>query len=257
MATINFHKYQGTGNDFVMIDNREEGFDKSDLKLIASLCDRRFGIGADGVILIENCERADFEMVYFNPDGSQSLCGNGSRCAVMFANHLGLIQNETTFLAIDGVHKAYIEEEEVRLLMHDVSTYEMIDQDFLIDTGSPHYTKYVDSTDSIDSIVEGRKIRYSDRFSAAGVNVNFLELTGEGELKIRTYERGVEDETLSCGTGCTAAALSLGLKTGVEQVKLNAIGGALKVSFKKDGELFKDIYLIGPAERVFAGEITL
>jgi diaminopimelate epimerase len=257
MATINFHKYQGTGNDFIMIDNREEGFDKSDLKLIASLCDRRFGIGADGVILIENCERADFEMVYFNPDGSQSLCGNGSRCAVMFANHLGVIQNETTFLAIDGIHKAYIEDEEVRLLMHDVSTYEMIDQDFLIDTGSPHYIKYVDSTDSVDPIVEGRKIRYSDRFSAAGVNVNFLELTGEGELKIRTYERGVEDETLSCGTGCTAAALSLGLKTGVEQVELNAIGGVLKVSFKKDGELFKDIYLIGTAERVFAGGITL
>jgi len=257
MATINFHKYQGTGNDFVMIDNREEGFDKSDLKLIASLCDRRFGIGADGVILIENCERADFEMVYFNPDGSQSLCGNGSRCAVMFANHLGVIQNETTFLAVDGIHKAYIEDEEVRLLMHDVSTYEMIDQDFLIDTGSPHYIKYVDSTDTVDPIVEGRKIRYSDRFSAAGVNVNFLELTGEGELKIRTYERGVEYETLSCGTGCTAAALSLGLKTGVEQVELNASGGALKVSFKKDGERFKDIYLIGPAERVFAGEITL
>lgn len=257
MTTIKFHKYQGTGNDFVMIDNRGEGFDKSDLKLIASLCDRRFGIGADGVILIETSSNADFEMVYFNPDGSQSLCGNGSRCAVMFANHLGLIQNETTFLAIDGIHKAQIKDGLIHLLMHDVSTYEMIDQDFLIDTGSPHYIRYVKSTDSIDPIVEGRKVRYSERFSQEGVNVNFLEAIGQDELKIRTYERGVEGETFSCGTGCTAAALSLGLKTGVNQVKLNAIGGELKVSFKREGEHFKDIYLIGPAERVFAGEISL
>lgn len=257
MTTINFHKYQGTGNDFVMIDNREGDFDSSDLKLVASLCDRRFGIGADGVILIESCENADFEMVYFNPDGSQSLCGNGSRCAVMFANHLGMIQNETTFLAIDGIHKANIKESNVHLLMHDVSTYEMIDQDFLIDTGSPHYIKYLDNTDSIDPIAEGRKVRYSDRFSEEGVNVNFLQLIGEDELKIRTYERGVEGETFSCGTGCTAAAISLGIKTGVDEVKLKAIGGELKVSFKKDGDCFKDIYLIGPAERVFTGKISL
>lgn len=257
MTTINFHKYQGTGNDFVMIDNRGGGFDKSDLKLIASLCDRRFGIGADGVILIETSDSADFEMVYFNPDGSQSLCGNGSRCAVMFASHLGMIQNDTSFLAIDGVHKAQIKNGLVHLLMHDVSSYELVDQDFLIDTGSPHYIRYVKNTDSLDPIVEGRKVRYSERFSREGVNVNFLEVISQDELKIRTYERGVEDETFSCGTGCTAAALSLGLKTGVNQVKLNAIGGELKVSFKRDGEHFKDIYLIGPAESVFAGEISL
>lgn len=257
MTTINFHKYQGTGNDFVMIDNRDGGFDKSDLELVASLCDRRFGIGADGVILIEDNAESDFEMIYFNPDGSQSLCGNGSRCAVMFAKHLGLIQNETVFLAIDGIHKARVHDNLVHLLMHDVSSYEVVDQDFLIDTGSPHYIKYVESTNAIDPVVEGRKIRYSDRFSAEGVNVNFLEPVGTGELKIRTYERGVEAETFSCGTGCTAAALSLGLKTGVDQVKLNAIGGELKVSFKRDGDHFKDIYLIGPAERVFVGQISL
>lgn len=257
MATVKFHKYQGTGNDFVMIDNRDGGFDKSNLELIAFLCDRRFGVGADGVILIENNDDADFEMVYFNPDGSQSLCGNGSRCAVMYANHLGLIQNETSFLAIDGIHKAYIQDGLVHLLMHDVSSFESIQEDYLIDTGSPHYIKYVESTESIDPVIEGRKIRYSERFSNDGVNVNFLERISDDELNIRTYERGVEGETFSCGTGCTAAALSLGLKTGVDQVKLKAIGGELKVSFKKDEEGFKDIYLIGPAARVFAGEISV
>ncbi|OEK03921.1 diaminopimelate epimerase [Roseivirga sp. 4D4] len=257
VVTINFHKYQGTGNDFVMIDNRDGHFDKSDLEMVSSLCDRRFGVGADGVILIEEAESADFEMIYYNPDGSQSLCGNGSRCAVMFARDLGMIQNDTSFLAIDGLHKAHIVDGLVHLLMHDVSVYENIGDDYLIDTGSPHYLTYVDSTESIDPVDAGREIRYSDRFSKEGVNVNFLEKVSDDELKIRTYERGVEGETFSCGTGCTAAALSLGLKTGVDHVKLNAIGGELKVSFKKDGERFKDIYLIGPAERVFGGQISL
>lgn len=256
MTTIDFHKYQGTGNDFVMIDNRDDKFDKSDLKLIAFLCHRRFGIGADGLILIENNKEADFEMVYFNPDGSQSLCGNGSRCAVMFANSLGVIQNDAVFLAVDGVHKAQIKDGLVHLLMHDVIDYESIQEDFLIDTGSPHYLRYVESTESIDPVEEGRKIRYSDRFAAEGVNVNFLEKVDDDELRIRTYERGVEDETLSCGTGCTAAALSLGLKTGVNQVKLNAVGGELNVTFKKDGHRFREIYLIGPAESVFIGKIS-
>lgn len=257
MVTIQFHKYQGTGNDFVMIDNRSGGFDKVDLKTIAALCDRRFGIGADGVILIENVDDADFEMVYFNPDGSQSLCGNGSRCAVMFANHLGLIQNETTFKAIDGIHKAQISKDQVHLLMHDVADYETIGSDFLIDTGSPHYIKYVESTDAIDPVVEGRKIRYADRFAAEGVNVNFIERINDDELKIRTYERGVEGETYSCGTGCTAAALSLGLKSEIDQVSLKAIGGDLKVSFTKEDNTFRNIYLIGPAAAVFSGQITI
>lgn len=240
-----------------MIDNRDGHFDKTDLERVSSLCDRRFGVGADGVILIEETEEADFEMIYFNPDGSQSLCGNGSRCAVMFAKDLGMIQNDTSFKAIDGLHQAHITDGLVHLLMHDVSEYERVGDDYLIDTGSPHYLTYVDSTESIDPIEAGRAIRYSDRFSEEGVNVNFLETVSDDQLKIRTYERGVEGETYSCGTGCTAAALSLGLKTGVDQVKLKAIGGELKVSFKKDGEHFKDIYLIGPAERVFGGQISL
>eukprot|EP00118_Oscarella_pearsei_P008069 m.40739 g.40739 ORF g.40739 m.40739 type:complete len:257 (+) comp33008_c0_seq1:116-886(+) len=256
MVTIKFHKYQGTGNDFVMIDNRDNAFDKTNLKTIAALSDRRFGIGADGVILIENAD-VDFEMVYFNPDGSQSLCGNGSRCAVMFAKHLGMIQNEATFKAFDGIHQANISENEVRLLMHDVVDYETIGEDFLIDTGSPHYIKYVESTDDLDPVVEGRKIRYADRFAAKGVNVNFLEIVSDGALKIRTYERGVEGETYSCGTGCTAAALSLGLKSELSEVSLKAIGGDLKVSFTKKDNTFRNIYLIGPAAVVFSGEITL
>lgn len=210
MNTISFFKYQGTGNDFVMIDNRENVFPKDDLSLITKLCDRRFGIGADGVILIENTESSDFEMVYFNPDGSQSLCGNGSRCAVMFANQLGIIEDKTKFMAIDGEHEAHIKEGRVHLLMHDVNEVEQIGEDFLIDTGSPHYIKYVTDLDQKDMIAEGRAIRYSDRFKAAGVNVNLIEKQDDG-LKIRTYERGVEGETLSCGTGCTAAALAFGL----------------------------------------------
>ena len=124
--TLKFDKYQGTGNDFVMIDNRENVFPKDDLSLITKLCDRRFGIGADGVILIENTEGSDFEMVYYNPDGSQSLCGNGSRCAVMFANQLGIIKDKTKFLAIDGEHEAHIKDERVHLLMHDVNEVEQI-----------------------------------------------------------------------------------------------------------------------------------
>ena len=257
MASISFYKYQGTGNDFVMIDNRNLTFDRINLSLISKLCDRRFGIGADGVILIENTDQADFEMVYFNPDGSQSLCGNGSRCAVMFAKYLGIIENETTFKAIDGDHYAKIESDLVYLKMHDVNHYESIDQDFLIDTGSPHYIRYVDNINAIDPVIEGRAIRYSDRFSEKGVNVNFLEKVNSDTLKIRTYERGVENETLSCGTGCTAAALSLAIHGSLNSVNLEAMGGSLRVDFHQSENGFTDIFLIGPAEAVFQGQIDV
>ena len=257
MATISFHKYQGTGNDFVMIDNRLGAFDKSNLELVSRLCDRRFGIGADGVILIENSDQADFEMVYFNPDGSQSLCGNGSRCAVMFAKFLGIIEDSTEFIAIDGEHEARIEGDLVYLKMHDVPSVEKIGKDYLIDTGSPHYIKYVENTDAIDPVLEGRAIRYSDRFSNKGVNVNFLQKVENDALKIRTYERGVENETLSCGTGCTAAALSLAIDSDINSVNLQAMGGELRVDFNKVNSGFSNIYLIGPAEAVFQGEIEV
>ena len=257
MNVTAFYKYQGTGNDFVMIDNRQKQFNASDISLTAKLCDRQFGIGADGVILIEESDQYDFEMVYFNPDGSQSLCGNGSRCAVMFANALGMIKDETEFLAIDGIHKAFIKDNVVHLQMHDVLDFEAIGNDFLIDTGSPHYIRYVNEVTSLDLVKEGRAIRYSDRFTQTGVNVNFIKEESQNILSIRTYERGVENETLSCGTGCTAAAISLGLKGGKSPVTLNTKGGALSVAFKKDGNTFTDVYLIGPARKVFEGQIEL
>lgn len=254
---ISFHKYQGTGNDFVMIDNRDLGFDKSDLNSISKLCDRRFGIGADGVILIENHDQFDFEMIYFNPDGSQSLCGNGSRCAVMFAKALGIIQNETEFLAIDGSHRAFIEEGEVHLFMNDVTSFEKIGDDYLINTGSPHYIKYVSAVEGLNVIAEGKAIRYSERFKKEGVNVNFIQKESTNGLAIRTYERGVEGETLSCGTGCTAAALSFGLLGADSPIELKAQGGNLKVSFDQHESKFTNIYLIGPAQKVFEGTIVL
>jgi len=257
MPQLQFHKYQGTGNDFVMIDNRDKVFDRSDLQTIEYLCDRKFGIGADGVILIEHNTDTDFEMVYFNPDGSQSLCGNGSRCAVMFAHSLGIINKKTTFRAIDGVHEAEIKGENISLLMHDVTNFEEVDKDFVIDTGSPHYVHYVSDVHDFDLLEAGRAIRYSDKYKKEGINVNFVQETDDNEVDIRTYERGVENETLSCGTGCTAVALSLGLRGGSSPVTLNAMGGKLQVSFQQEGRSFKNIYLIGPAKQVFEGLITI
>lgn len=257
MSVINFHKYQGTGNDFVMIDNRQNQFVVSDLSLISRLCDRKFGIGADGVILIQDNVDYDFEMIYYNPDGSQSLCGNGSRCAVMFAKALGIVENETSFLAIDGSHSAFIHGDLVHLQMHDVLNFESIDQDFLINTGSPHYVRYTGDVLSMDIVKEGRSIRYSDRFAKEGVNVNFIKQESQNTLSIRTYERGVENETLSCGTGCTAAAISLGLRGGISPITLKSQGGELSVAYKKVENEFREIYLIGPAEKVFEGNIQL
>ncbi len=257
MATVSFHKYQGTGNDFVIIDNRQLSIDPTNLKWITQLCDRRFGIGADGLILIQNHAQADFEMVYFNPDGSQSLCGNGSRCAVMFARSLGIITNQTVFYAIDGLHNAFIDNDQVHLKMNDVTEWHMVEKDYVLDTGSPHYLRYVKSTESVDVVQEGRSVRNQDAYRDKGINVNFLEQVKPNALKIRTYERGVEAETLSCGTGCTAAALSLHMKNGVEKVTLYTRGGDLKVHFTKTTKGFENVYLIGPAKFVFKGEVVL
>lgn len=257
MPQLQFQKYQGTGNDFVMIDNREKVFDRSDLKTVEKLCDRKFGIGADGLILIEHDDASDFEMVYFNPDGSQSLCGNGSRCAVMFARSLGMVGDKTTFRAIDGLHEAEVKNDQIHLLMHDVIDFQELDEDFVIDTGSPHYIKYVSDLQNIDLVEMGRRIRYSSEYKAAGINVNFVQQTDDNRVAIRTYERGVEDETLSCGTGCTAAALSVGLKGGKSPVTLEAIGGRLQVSFEQEENAFKNIHLIGPAKKVFEGTVTV
>ena len=257
MSTIQFHKYQGTGNDFVMIDNREQVFDRNNLEAVTRLCDRRFGIGADGVILIEHDHEADFEMVYFNPDGSQSLCGNGSRCAVMFAQYLGIINTNTTFRAIDGLHEAQIKGDQVHLLMHDVHEYQQVGADHVFDTGSPHYIRYVSEVEGLDVVEAGRAIRYSDTYKNEGINVNFIDRVDDNSAKIRTYERGVENETFSCGTGCTAAALSLALNGAESPVSLKAVGGDLQVAFQKNEETFSNVYLIGPAQKVFEGTFEL
>ncbi|MBS0000126.1 MAG: diaminopimelate epimerase [Cyclobacteriaceae bacterium] len=256
MPLISFDKYQGTGNDFIMIDDRQGIFPENDLPLISSLCHRKFGVGADGLILVRNHEAYDFEMIYFNPDGSQSLCGNGSRCAVMFSRELGIIGGSTTFMSIEGPLRAEIKDQRVHLEMPDVNGVSSYKDDLFLNTGSPHYVQFVPDADEIDVFHEGKKIRNLPDFLPAGTNVNFVQVTGIASLYVRTYERGVEDETLSCGTGVTASALAMGLKERQEQIRIRTRGGNLEVSFKSDGSgNFTDICLIGPAVKVFSGEI--
>jgi diaminopimelate epimerase len=254
-----FYKYQGTGNDFVIIDNRQDFFDKSNVALIARLCDRRFGIGADGLILIELHDKVDFKMVYFNADGNESsMCGNGGRCITDFAKYLGIINNVATFEAIDGLHKSVIEDDLVKLQMQDVNNIRKHEEYVFLDTGSPHYIKMSHKIEDLDVKLEGSKIRYSQAYKKAGVNVNFVEKINDEVFAIRTYERGVEDETLSCGTGVTAAALAMHYigETEKNLITLNTKGGELKVSFKKQGDLYVDIWLIGSATQVYKGEIA-
>ena len=271
---MKFSKYQGTGNDFIMIDNRELSFNKNKAE-IAALCHRRFGIGADGVILLQNApknatdkQKYDFEMVYYNADGSLgSMCGNGGRCAVRFAHHLGLFKRKTYFLAVDGAHEAELKKREVRLKMKDVSHIEYNEENeyFFLDTGSPHYVEWVRELEKYKVFENGKAIRYNDRFREKGTNVNFIEKTNEFLINIRTYERGVEDETFACGTGSVAAALVFSLKgdskwaftTGNFEILVKTLGGHLAVSFLKTGEhTFENIFLSGAAEKVFDGEIN-
>lgn len=254
---LHFYKYHGTGNDFIMLDDREGQWSDDAGSLIPRLCDRHFGIGSDGLILIRNHEEADFEMVYFNPDGSQSLCGNGSRCAVAFAKDIGIIKGDsTTFMAYDGLHFAQFEGALVHLKMADNDSLEALENDFFADTGSPHYVQVVDNLPQFPVVEQGRAIRYSPPFSPGGTNVNFISLDKAANgLSIRTYERGVEDETLSCGTGITAAALVAAQKGLQSPVHIHARGGNLQVAFQQDGQRFTNLYLIGPAKFVFEGHI--
>lgn len=258
---MHFHKYQGTGNDFILFDGRDGKF-KPAKNEIMRLCDRRFGIGSDGIIIIEDTGDADFYMKFFNPDGSQSFCGNGSRCAIMFAHKLGIISSTARFSAIDGLHEGRIENNLVRIRMRDVHGVERQGNDYIIDTGSPHYIVYVDNVDDVDLISEAGTIRYSKRYKAEGINVNFAEASpipvGAGHaLRLRTYERGVEAETLSCGTGVTAVALSYAHQhPQLKSVRVLTPGGELSVEMKNLGkECFEDIWLIGPAQFVFEGDI--
>ncbi|MBJ6368996.1 diaminopimelate epimerase [Snuella sedimenti] len=253
-----FYKYQGTGNDFVMIDNRQQTFDKNNTKYVAHLCDRRFGIGADGLILLENHDTLDFKMVYYNADGNESsMCGNGGRCLVAFAKQLGVISNKAVFEAIDGVHHATIANGIVRLQMQDVDTIERYDKHLFLNTGSPHHVQFEEHLEDFDIKAQGSKIRYGAPYNEAGTNVNFVKKVKDDIFAVRTYERGVEDETLSCGTGVTAVALamhSIGeLITNLATLKVQ--GGELQVSFEVENGLYKNVWLIGPATLVFSGEI--
>lgn len=254
--TLHFYKYQGTGNDFVMVDNRKKIF-PGNRGTVARLCDRRFGIGGDGLILLENDPAADFRMVYYNLDGNEStMCGNGGRCIVAFAHFLGIFTDRCTFNAIDGTHEATISGDVVKLKMIDVNEVSTFETDFVLNTGSPHYVRYVDGLEQLDVYNEGRGIRNCDAFRTEGINVNFVEKTDSG-LFVRTYERGVEDETFSCGTGVTAAALTYLNENPGPSVPVRVLGGQLKIYAEKKGSGFKNIWLEGPAEQVFKGDIQL
>lgn len=251
--TIPFYKYHGTGNDFILIDNRAGLFDATNYQLIAKLCQRRFGIGADGLILLEDTDKADFSMRYYNADGNpSSMCGNGGRCIVAFAKQLGIIDKKASFIAPDGHHSATITDKGIALKMNDVSKIAHIGKDFFLDTGSPHYVKIIPSHENWDTVAEGRKIRYNKQFAKEGTNVNFLSFEREN-LHLSTYERGVEDETYSCGTGTVAAAIVAGLLNNEETHGIVTKGGRLRVSYKKRGETFSNIVLEGNAKLVFEG----
>ncbi|MFD2201760.1 diaminopimelate epimerase [Shivajiella indica] len=255
---ISFYKYQGTGNDFVMIDDRDHSFPDKDLALVQKLCDRKFGIGADGLILIRSKPGFDFEMVYFNADGSQSMCGNGARCAVEFSRFLGIIGDQTYFLAIDGEHQAKIVGPWIELGMSPVSSLANAAGDFFVNTGSPHHVRFVENVLEYPVVEKGAEIRYSGQYAPKGTNVNFVTPLSEDEIYVRTYERGVENETLSCGTGVTACALVYGYKNELHEVKIKTPGGDLKVRFSENSDgSFQNILLIGPAEQVFSGKIEI
>jgi diaminopimelate epimerase len=254
---IPFFKYQGTGNDFVMIDNRTNLFPKENTRIISQLCDRHFGIGADGVILIENDAETDFKMIYFNADGSETMCGNGGRCSVAFAKKLNIINSKTTFMAFDGLHYAEINKEVVALQMGDVDEITVNEQSVFANTGTQHHVEMVASLDNFPVVEKGKKIRYS--YSEPGSNVNFVEQINTNTFRVRTYEKGVENETLACGTGVTAVAIAMHKtnKTTSNLVYLPVEGGRLEVSFKEDHGVYKNVYLKGPATFVFKGSFEL
>ncbi len=258
METIQFFKYQGTGNDFVMIDDRAKTFPIGQA-LIEKICDRHFGIGADGLILLQNEPNYDFRMVYFNANGTEgSMCGNGGRCTVQFARDLGIVTEAAKFMAVDGEHIANMCDSDIYLKMNDVPTVEQHDEYDFANTGSPHYIEYTYSLEQDDVYSKGHAIRYSDEWAAkGGTNVNFVQILDEKTIAVRTYERGVEDETYSCGTGVTACALSVNLRHGMESpIQIRVLGGELQVSFQKNIKNgFESIYLIGPAVKVFEGVI--
>lgn len=260
---IQFSKYQGTGNDFIMIDNRTHYFPLSNQQLVEQLCNRRFGIGADGLILLDQNDQNELRMTYFNADGkTSSMCGNGGRCFAAFARQLNFKENTIHFEAIDGEHESEFTSTNpltVKLKMLDVKSIEHQSDHFFLDTGSPHYVKFVKDVKQLDVVKEGRAIRYSDRFKEKGTNVNFVQPEPD-KLVVRTYERGVEDETFSCGTGVTAAVLAAveaGMSHEKNRVQVQTLGGELTVHFTRIGNGFENVWLEGPATYVFSGELEI
>jgi len=256
---MRFFKYQGTGNDFIVFDDRNQFF-KLGQKQIAQLCHRRFGIGADGLMLLQHANDYDFRMVYYNADGTVgTMCGNGGRCLVRFAADLGIVQGKTSFIAVDGPHTAIITDEVISLQMQDVAEITHIQQDLYTNTGSPHIVRFCPDVQQYDVRTSGAEIRFSDSFvEQGGTNVNFVQDLGNHTLFVRTYERGVEDETYSCGTGVTAAALCAASQLGHQSpVEIQTLGGHLSISFEGDASNgYTNIFLTGPAMKVFEGEIS-
>lgn len=256
---LKFYKYHGTGNDFILIDSFGKSAELS-AQTIRGLCHRRFGAGADGLIMLEDEPGYDFRMIYFNSDGRESsMCGNGGRCAVAFYDFLSPCRRPVSFMAVDGAHTAVIIGKEqhthtVRLKMNDVPDCSIHGPDYRLDTGSPHLVRFVDRSETMDVGSLGRAIRNQADFQPGGINVNFVS-TWYGGLFVRTYERGVEEETLSCGTGVTASALAHARREKIEEATLpvHTPGGLLKVSFRQTGDVFTDIWLEGPAVKVYEG----
>jgi diaminopimelate epimerase len=256
---IEFSKYHGTGNDFIILDNRNGKYNNLSVQQVHFLCDRRFGIGGDGLMMLEDADGFDFKMRYFNADGKEgSMCGNGGRCLVQFAKDSGIEKSSYHFIATDGPHDAIIQENGlIKLKMQDVSGIEESGRNKILNTGSPHFIQYVENVSDIDVFNIGKSIRYNEVFKSSGINVNFVEKTNNG-IRLRTYERGVEDETLSCGTGATAAALASSEKDGHQIMNVKVQGGSLQIEFDRvSDQAFKNIWLIGPAEFVFSGNISI
>jgi diaminopimelate epimerase len=260
---IRFQKYQANGNDFVMLVEKDTGIALTE-KQITKLCDRHFGIGADGLMVLRNSEAYDFEMHYYNSDGKKaSMCGNGGRSIASLAYSLGYAGKRMVFLASDGVHEAIIEKEIVKGSLYDVSL-KMVDVEKVaefpdycfLNTGVPHYVEFVGGLSELDVVTKGRQIRFDSRFGEEGTNANFVEVLPD-RIEIRTYERGVEDETLSCGTGVTASAIATYVKTGKMSLPIQARGGSFKVSFEQKDGRFVNVWLRGPAEKIFDGEIDI
>jgi diaminopimelate epimerase len=263
---IKFAKYEGAGNDFIVIDARDFEFEPT-VEFVSGLCDRHFGIGADGVMLLGMGQgNAEFDMRYYNADGREAtMCGNGGRCIALFAHHLGVGGRKKIFSGPDGLHCAKIVKADeqkgvIELQISNVSDIVQGADYLLLDTGSPHYVRFVDNLDAVDVVGEGSAIRHDRTYGEGGVNVNFVEVTGNGSMRLRTYERGVEDETLACGTGATAAAIAthIARQPNINRFDIAVRGGNLAVSFEDDEQgHFTDIWLKGPARKVFHGKFEV